>query len=158
MKNIIAPAMLGITLLTASFASVAVTAAKSEKHAGDAVEYRQAILQLVKSNVGIMGAMAKGQVPLSAETLEKNATRIEQLSLMMNDYFSVDTSKFSVDTEALPAIWKDYPDFQTKITALTEAAANLKMAAASGNEGQLKANIGAVFKSCKGCHDSYKAE
>lgn len=158
MKNIIAPAMLGITLITTSLISVAVEPAKSEKHATAAVEYRQSILNLVKSNVGIMGAMAKGQLPLDAEALEKNAARIEQLSLMMDDYFSIDTREYNVKTAALPDIWKDYSDYQSKITALTNAASDLKMTAASGDESELKTKIGAIFKSCKGCHDSYKAD
>jgi len=135
-----------------------VTPAQSEKHAASAVQYRQALLRLVKSNVGALGAMAKDRIPMDAHTIERNALRIEQLSLMMDDYFAVDTREFTLETEALPKIWQNYNDFQSKIEALTQAASNLKNAAQQNKDGTYKANIGQLLKSCKGCHDNYKAE
>jgi cytochrome c556 len=132
--------------------------AQSEKQAKSAVQFRQALLQLVRSNVGALGAMAKGKIPMDPTTIETNAMRIEQLSLMMPDYFKLDTRKFNVDTEALPAVWEDSSDFTDKMSALTEASKALKVTAKSGNESAYKAGIGAVLKSCKGCHDSYKAD
>lgn len=150
-----------ITALVSAFvfsAALNAAPAKSEKHAAAAVQFRQALLQLVRSNVGALGGMAKGQIPMNAEVLEKNAMRIEQLSLMMDDYFSVDTRKFPVETDALPGVWEDYADFQSKIVALTTASNELKMAAQQGDEAAYKAKIGAIFKTCKGCHDAYKAE
>lgn len=155
MKKRFITALVGVVI----YSAVAHAApAKSEKHAAAAVQFRQAMLQLVRSNVGALGGMAKDRIPMNAATLEKNAMRIEQLSLMMDDYFSVDTRKFPVETDALPAVWEDYADFQSKINALTSAASELKIAAQQGNESAYKAKIGAIFKSCKGCHDSYKAE
>ena len=132
--------------------------AQSEKQARSAVQFRQALLQVVRSNVGALGAMAKGQIPMDSTKIETNAMRIEQLSLMMEDYFRLDTRKFNANTEALPAIWEDYADFTGKISALTKASNALKVAAQNGNDSAYKANIGAVLKSCKGCHDSYKAD
>lgn len=132
--------------------------AKSEKQAAAATQFRQALLQLVRSNVGALGGMAKGAIPMDAEKIKTNSMRIEQLSLMMDDYFAIDTRKFDVETEALPEVWENYSDFQSKIDDMTAAAKALNKAAVEGNEGQFKAKIGAVLKSCKGCHDKYKAE
>ncbi|MDU0353067.1 cytochrome c [Paraglaciecola aquimarina] len=132
--------------------------AKSEKQANQAVEFRQAILKLVKSNVGALGAMNKGAIPFDAETLKTNGMRLEQLSLMLEDYFATDTSGFDTDTEALDKIWKNQADFNSKANDLTKAAAKLQAVAASGNEGQYKSAIGDIFKTCKGCHDSYKKD
>ena len=102
--------------------------------------------------------MAKGAIPMDTQTIETNATRIEQLSLMMDDYFALDTRAFDVDTAALPKIWQNRADFATKIDALTEASQGLKAVAMNGDESAYKAAIGGVLRSCKGCHDSYKAE
>ncbi len=44
--------------------STPVAAKMSEKQASNAVEFRQSIFQLVKSNIGPLGAMAKGKHPL----------------------------------------------------------------------------------------------
>lgn len=155
MKKLLIAALVGSCLV--SMTSVA-TPAKSEKQAAAATQFRQALLQLVRSNVGALGGMAKGVIPMDAEKIQLNSMRIEQLSLMMDDYFAVDTRKFDVDTEALPEVWETYSDFQSKINDLTTAAQELNKAAMAGEEGQFKAKIGAVLKSCKGCHDKYKAE
>ena len=132
--------------------------AKSKKHAADAIKYRQAIFKLVKSNVGALGAMNKGAIPFNADTLQTNAIRLEQLSLMLEDYFATDTSAFDVDTETLDKVWKDKVDFKEKIDALTAAAVNLKNVAKVENESKYKSAIGAVLKTCKGCHSDYKAD
>lgn len=145
------------TVLLGAF-SVSAAPAKSEKQAGSAIEYRQAIFQLVKSNVGALGAMNKGAIPFNAQTLQKNSVRLEQLSLMLEDYFATDTSSFDLETEALPKIWQNEVDFKEKIAALTLAAVNLNTAAKAGDASQYKSAIGGVFKSCKGCHDNYKED
>jgi cytochrome c556 len=66
--------------------------AKSLKQAKGVTEFRQAIFTLVKSNVGALGAMNKGAIPFNVETLQTNSLRIEQLSLMLEDYFATDTT------------------------------------------------------------------
>ena len=76
----------------ASSAAVAaeVTEASSAKHAKAATQYRQAIFQLVKSNMGPLGGMAKGALPYDESVMKTNAVRLEQLADMMTDYLSVD--------------------------------------------------------------------
>lgn len=138
--------------------SVLAEPAKSAKQAKDVTEYRQAILRLVKSNVGALGAMNKGAIPFNAETMQTNSLRLEQLSLMLGDYFATDTSGFDVDTAALDKIWGNQADFTDKINALTAAAKNLNIVARADDATQFKPAIGRVFKSCKGCHDNYKED
>jgi cytochrome c556 len=132
--------------------------AKSAKQAKDVTEFRQAVLTLVKSNVGALGAMNKGAIPFNVETMQTNSLRIEQLSLMLEDYFATDTSGFDVETAALDKIWENQSDFNDKISALTAAASNLNKVAKAGDTTQFKPAIGQVFKSCKGCHDNYKED
>jgi cytochrome c556 len=132
--------------------------AKSAKQAKDVTEFRQAVLTLVKSNVGALGAMNKGAIPFNVETMQTNSLRIEQLSLMLEDYFATDTSGFDVETAALDKIWENKSDFNDKISALTAAASNLNKVAKAGDTTQFKPAIGQVFKSCKGCHDNYKED
>ena len=154
-KKIIA-VMLG-TVMLSSLSSFA-EPARSEKQAKDVTEFRQAVLTLVKSNVGALGAMNKGAIPFDAQTMQTNALRLEQLSLMLEDYFATDTSGFDVDTAALDKIWVNQADFKEKISALSVAASNLNKVAKAGDTTQFKPAIGQVFKSCKGCHDNYKED
>lgn len=148
--------IIGTAILSTSI--VFAEPAKSAKQAKAVVEYRQAILKLVKSNVGALGAMNKGAIPFNAQTIQTNSFRLEQLSLMLEDYFTTDTTGFDVETEALDKIWANKADFNDKITALTAAASNLNKVAKAGETSQFKPAIGQVFKSCKGCHDNYKKD
>ena len=132
--------------------------AKSQKHAEYVTETRQAIFTLLGSNMGALGAMAKGKIPVNADVAEKNATRINQLSLMIADYTRTDTSTFKVKTEALNVIWTKSDEFAKSIERLTLASANLQVAAKSKDEAAIKKAIGGVGKSCGGCHDVFKQD
>lgn len=156
MKKYIITAMAGVSLLLTL--ALGAEPAKSEKQAGNAIQYRQAIFQLIKSNVGAMGAMAKGAIPFDAAVLATNASRVEQLSLMLQDYFATDTSSFDIESDTLIKVWTDKQDFTKKINSLTKAASNLETVANSGEQSQFKGAISQVFKSCKGCHNDYRKD
>ncbi len=132
--------------------------AKSQKHADNALKMRKAVFSLLGSNMGPMGAMAKGKIPLNKEVVEKNALRINQLSLMMADYLKTDTSKFKLKTDALDKIWSEQDKFAAKIEALTKSSDALYLAAKAGDEKAIKMAIKNVGGSCGSCHDDYKAD
>jgi len=132
--------------------------ASSEKHAIYATELRQSVFKLLGGNMGPLGAMAKGKIPLDAKVVEKNAIRINQLSLMIADYTRTDTSKFDVKTEALAKIWQEPEHFSNNIDKLTVASSTLIAAAKSNDEDAIKKAIGGVGKTCGGCHDDFKED
>jgi len=74
--------------------------ATSLKHAEKSAETRKAVYGLLGSNMGPLGAMAKGKIPFDAKAVEKYALRINQLSLMIEDYMRTDTSGFDVPGDA----------------------------------------------------------
>ncbi|GLX78557.1 cytochrome c' [Thalassotalea insulae] len=153
--------LLGSALIS-SCLMVAVTAnaqqAQSEKHANRATELRQSLFSLLGSNMAPLGAMAKGKMPIDKAAIEKHATRINQLSLMINDYTKTDTSKFKVDTEALEEVWSKRAAFEKRTDDLTSASANLIKVVSTGKEGEIKKAIGGIGKTCGGCHDDFKAD
>lgn len=132
--------------------------AKSMKHAQQATELRQSIFSLLGSNMGPLGAMAKGRIAFDAEKVGKHAERINQLSMMIADYSRTNTSAHKVKTEALNKIWQKPDAYAKRIKDLTIASANLQKAALSGNESTIKKAIGGVGRTCGGCHDDFKAE
>ena len=152
--------ILGITvsmsILTAGTSMA--ESASSLDHAQYATELRQSVFKLLGSNMGPLGAMAKGKIPVDAKRVEKNAVRINQLSLMIADYSRTDTSKFDVETEALSKIWQESAHYTQDIDKLTLASTKLIAAAKSTDEGAIKKAIGGVGKTCGGCHDDFKAE
>ncbi|WP_100658378.1 c-type cytochrome [Alteromonas flava] len=138
--------------------TVSAEMAANERQAANAVKFRQALLQLVRSNMRPLGGMAKGQIPFDTEVMQTNAVRLEQLGMMMPDYFALNTTAFELDTGALPKIWDNMDDFNAKSAEMVSAAQALQTAVASGDEGAYRKAIGGVGATCKGCHDSYKAD
>ena len=150
--------LVALSCMLAAPASLTAAEASSEKQARTALKFRQSLFQLIRSNMGALGAMAKGQKPFDAAIMEKNGMRLEQLSLMIEDYMALDTRKYDIETEALDKIWEDKEAFAKKVEALTSAASKLQLAAKSGDESTFRPAIGAVGKTCKGCHDDFKAD
>ncbi len=148
----------GTALLATMAGSALAAEAVSEKHAEAAVEYRQSLFQLVKSNMGPLGGMAKGAIPYDEEVMMTNAVRLEQLADTMVDYLAVDTRKFNVETGAKDAIWENFPNVKEKVSALKTAAANLQSVVEAGDESEYRSAIGNVGASCKSCHDDYKKD
>jgi cytochrome c556 len=150
----------GTIAISIALASTNVMAqqAKSLKQAERATHLRQSVFTLLGSNMGPLGAMAKGKIAFDAKRAEKHALRINQLSLMIADYALTDTSAHKVKTDALSKIWQQPADFAKRINALTLASANLQKAAASRDEKATKKAISGVGKTCGGCHDDFKAD
>ena len=156
MKNLTKIAILCGLFLTTSASNA--EPVKSKKHAEKATETRQAVFKLLGSNMGPLGAMAKGKVPFNAEKANKHGVRINQLSHMIADYLKADTTGHKVETEALDVIWKKPEAFSKRITDLQNASSNLIKATDSKDESAIKKAIGGVGKTCGGCHDDFKAE
>lgn len=149
-------ALSAFTFGTAVAAEVAEAA--NQKHANAATQYRQAVFQLVRSNMGPLGGMAKGALPFDESVMKTNAVRLEQLADMMADYLAVDTRKFDVDTGAKDEIWADFSAFEKKVAALKTAAQGLQSAVEAGDESAYRGAIGKIGASCKSCHDDYKQD
>ena len=61
-------------------------------------------------------------------------------------------------TRALAAIWQKPEDFAAKDRDFQKAAQALKAAADSGDVNAIKASFADLGKTCKACHDTYRAE
>jgi cytochrome c556 len=149
-----------LILSSASIANQAFAQEKAEsaKEAKNVITFRQSLFQLIRSNIGPLGAMAKGKMPYDPELMAKNAERMMQLSAMIPDYLSTNTSMYEVGTDAKEEIWQNWDDFNTKAQALYDASAALKAVVDAKDEGKYRSAIGKVGASCKACHDDYKAD
>lgn len=158
MKKMALAISVAIVTSTAAMSSVQASEAKSLKHAKKATELRQSVFKLLASNIGPIGAMARGKMPMDKAVVEKNATRINQLSLMITDYMAADTRKFDVNTQALAKSWTDTSLLSKKANALTMASANLMEVVKSGDNNAIKKAIGGIGRTCGGCHDDFKQD
>ena len=118
------------------------------------VKQRQAAMTLQGKYLGPLGAMAQGKAPFNAQIVQRNAGYLEVLSKMPWDGF--DPSTKGEKSAALPAIWEKAGEFKQAQERFENEAAKLVQVAKSGDEGAIKAQIGATAKSCGGCHENFR--
>ena len=118
------------------------------------VKQRKAAMTLQAKYLGPMGAMAQGKAPYNAEVVKRNAHYLEALSKMAWDGF--DPSTKGEKSAALPAVWEKSGDFKQAAEHFEAEASKLAKLSTSGDEAAVKAQIGAVGKSCGGCHEHFR--
>ncbi len=140
----------GIVVLGLTVAQGALAQAKPEV----LVKQRQAAMTLQGKYFGPMAAMAQGKIPYNAAVVQRNAGFLDNLSRMAWDGF--DASTRGEKSRALPAIFDNSAGFKQAATRLENEAAKLVAVSKSGDEAAVKAQIGAVGKTCGGCHDDFR--
>ena len=125
------------------------------KEADDAIEYRQAVFTLVKTHVGVMGAMVKGKQDFDAAEFAYRAESLQALSKMPMEGFTYPGSDKG-DTKAKAAVWKDMDGFKAKMDKFESDSTALAKAAASGSMDTIKPAFITTVKNCKACHKEYK--
>ena len=142
-------------ILTAALAATAAVADMGD----DVVQARRGYFKMLGLEVGPLGAMAKGEVDYDAAAAQAHADDLATLAgYGVGDLFLEGTSQDDRvgDTRALPAIWANLSDFQSKAEDFAVAAAALKEAAGQGRAA-LGPALGRVGETCKACHDDYRA-
>lgn len=124
------------------------------------IKARQGEMQLRSFNVGPLFGMAKGKMEYNAELAATLANNLKtQLELDMGRAWKKGTGNdaYSGKTTALPKIWTTYPEIADYGKKYAKAINELAAVAGNGVD-SLKAKMGAVGKSCKGCHDEFREE
>ena len=118
------------------------------------VKQRQAVMTLQGKYFGPMGAMAQGKAPYNADVVKRNSAYLDNLSRMAWDGF--DPSTKDVKSATLPAAYEQQPKFKEAAARLENEAHKLWEVSQRGDEGAVKAQIGAVAKACGGCHNDFR--
>jgi cytochrome c556 len=118
------------------------------------VKQRQAAMTLQGKYFGPLGGMAQGKVPYNADVVRRNAAYLEVLTKLPWDGF--DPSTRNEKSAALPAVFTDTAKFKEASERLQNEVAKLVAVSKSGDEGAVKAQIGAVGKACGSCHESFR--
>jgi len=118
------------------------------------VKQRQAVMTLQGKYFGPMAAMAQGKAPYNADVVRRNAAFLDNLSRMPWDGFDPNTK--DVKSAALPAVYEQQAKFKEAANRLENEAHKLYEVSRSGDEAAVKAQIGAVGKSCGGCHEGFR--
>jgi len=118
------------------------------------VKQRQAAMTLQSKYFGPMAAMAQGKAPFRADVVAYNASLLNALSRMPWDGFTEATK--DVKSAALPAIYSDHDKFMAAADRSKKAVEALVKASQGGDEAATKAAIGALGKTCGGCHNDFR--
>lgn len=116
---------------------------------------QQSYKQIGKAMKGI-GDELKGGAP-AIDTIRSNARTLDMLAPKVATWFPKGTGpEAGVKTAALPAIWTNNAEFKQDATAFVKAAHDLNVAAAGTDMDAIKAAAGAVGKTCRDCHQTFR--
>ena len=131
-------------------------AAIAHEGATGVVKERMDGMKAIGQQVKIMVPMMKGALPYDPEQVAKSATIIESHS---GETFTALFPEGSNEhpSEALSDIWDDWSTFTGLANELNAKAGDLKTVASSGgSEGDFKAALGEMMRTCKSCHSDFK--
>ena len=152
---------LTVLVIGCALGVAAVATAQNKGPHDAAIKGRQAMFQTFNFNIGILGAMAKGDMEYDADLAAQSAANLQAAANFgqkaMWPEGSDNESEGNAKNRALPAIWSNLPDVTEKFKALQSSSATLA-AQAGGGLDALKGAIGDVGGSCKACHDDYRAK
>jgi cytochrome c556 len=117
---------------------------------------RDSIFHVIGWNMGLMGGMAKGEIPSDDAAFVEAANNIVVLSKMIGTGFI--PNSIIDGSIAKPEIWEDMDDFMDKAAALTAKAEEVAAAAASGGVAAGGVMLKDLGQTCGGCHREYKVK
>jgi cytochrome c556 len=144
----------GIAVVVALALGAAAGAVFAQAKPETLVKQRQAVMTLQGKYFGPMAAMAQGKAPYNADIVRRNAVFLDNLTRMAWDGF--DPSTKDLKSAALPAVYEQQSKFKEAASRLETEANKLYEVSRSGDEAAVKAQIGAVGKSCGGCHNDFR--
>ena len=147
-RNLVTTVVLGL----ATSIPLAASAQEAEPH--PAAEYRQALMQGLRSHTGALRALLGGDVDYDGHVLH-HAEAVQGIAAMALNAFPEGTG--GEGSRAMDEIWANWDDFLVKARALKEGADALAEAAASGDMALVEEAMSAVGGSCRGCHTDYRA-
>lgn len=121
------------------------------------IKYRQATMKAIGGHMGALGAMAKGEVSFTDEAVG-HAHAINEMSKNLLRLFP-EGSGYEADkkTNALPAIWERWADFEAAVKALQDESAKMVTTAEGGDAAAFGQQVGALGRDgCTNCHDTFR--
>lgn len=118
---------------------------------------RQGQFRLIALNLGVLGNMAKGDIPYDAEAAQAAADNLVTVAAITQGLLWPEGSDaMSIDgTRAMPSIWEDNADFVEKWEAVAAAADGLAAVAGDG-QAALGPALGPMGATCKSCHEAHR--
>ncbi|GAA3908871.1 cytochrome c [Halomonas cibimaris] len=151
------------TGLSAAACAVLLTlgATASAAEPEDAIHYRQSAFGVIGWHFSPIADMAKGDVEYDADEFARRAQNVADLASMPWEGFVDGTYQndgHGINTDALAKIADNPDDFQQKQQDMMDEAQKLAKIAQEKDFRTSRAQLSKVGKTCKNCHDDYRAE
>lgn len=143
--------------LTLLLAMIGAKTASAQVKPEQAIAYRKAAYHVIVWNWSPLAGMVRGAIPYDKTKFARNAKRVAQIAPALLEGFPAGSDKGAA-TEALPAIWQNWADFQVKMKTFETESAALAKVSSSGDFERIKVQFAKVGEACKSCHQKYKAE
>ncbi len=155
MKKIIAGAAFGIAALSIA------TSAAAQVSVEDAIKFRQAGYAFMSWNMSKIKAQVIDGQPYNQDQVAAAANAIAAIANSgMGALYPAgsDTGTGFRATKVKPEFFQNMPDVGQLAGNFNTAANELAAAAATGDQGAIRAAFGKVGETCKACHDKYRAK
>lgn len=123
----------------------------------DVVKYRQSVMKAMASHMTAISLVAKRQISDRSQ-LAAHAEALHAMSAGLTGFFPKDSGPEKVKSEASPAIWQHWSEFETAAKVLERESARLAATAKGSDEKLLAARLVAAGKACAACHDQFRQE
>lgn len=143
------------TCAVVAAAALAIGSAWAADEPENLIKYRQHVMKSVGANISSLAMVAKGEISTMAN-VAANAQAIRDGLGAAGVLFPVGTGTEAGKTRALPAIWERSAEFIDSLKRSISAADTMIVAANSGELGQVQTALGALGKTCGGCHDDFR--
>ena len=119
------------------------------------IKQRQSLMKKNGDDAKLITAMFKGEKPYDAAAA---AGAVKSIGASMDEFITLfPEGSMSKDSDAKAEIWKKKSDFEGWAAQVKEDTAKA-VTAAAGGMASLQPAFAEVGKSCRGCHESYRAE
>jgi len=147
-----------LTFVTIALAATAFADGHAQPAPDDTVKARRALMGTIGYHTGILGNMAKGEMPYDAAMATAAAENISAAATMNRLTIWIEGSGVGAaeGTRAKPDIWSDPAGFETAAMGLETAAATMVMAAGTDLDA-LRGAMQGLGAACSTCHKAYRA-
>ena len=142
-----------VTILATILAIISLSTAYAADEPENIIKFRQTVMKGNGAHITNIAAVVKGQVTITAN-LVADAQAIADGLETFGKLFPTGTD--SGKTNALAKIWEDRAGFDKALSASQAAAQNMIGATASNDIATIGKALGALGKSCGGCHKPYR--
>ena len=149
--------ILGAAILATSAIAPALPLTAQAPDFKNEITARQSIMRLYVFNIGQLAAMAKGELDYDSARAAAAAGNLALMAKVDQSWmWPAGSDNFAVEnTRAMPELWANMADAQSKQMALIAATDTLAAVAGDGLEA-VQANLGPVGQACGACHKAYR--